>query len=128
MREPLRFRQVTLATAQRFFHLLCCGDVHHGSNKLDLARYIVQGMSHYVDKFDGAIRHQQAMFKIKIFPILRRPIDGLLHESCVFRMNPLENKFHGRFRCSVVLENSKGFFGPDDVAGRNPPAKTARVA
>ncbi len=81
-----------------------------------------------MDILDGAIRHQQAVLKIKVLSILRRPIDGLLHESFVFRMNPLENKFHGRLRCSGVLENSEGFFGPDDFAGGSPPAKTTRAA
>src|SRR5882762_3577246 len=127
MREPLRFRHVTLAPAQRFFRPLCCSDVHHRSNKLDAARYIVQGMSHNVDIFDGTIRHQQTMFKIKILPTLRRAPDGLSHEGCVFRMNPLDDLFHARFHRSVVLEDSKGFFGPDDLAGGNLPAKTARV-
>src|SRR5713226_3091193 len=96
MREPLRFRQITLAPPQRFFRLLCCGDVHHRSNKLDAARYIVQGMRHNVDIFDGAVRHQQSKFKIKILPILRRALDCLFHAGRVFRMSSLENKFHGR--------------------------------
>src|SRR6266852_6664863 len=91
MREPLRFCQITLAPPQRFFRLLCCGDVHHRSNKVDAARYIVQGMSHNVDIFDGAIRHQQAMFKIKIPPVPRRALDDLFPEDRVFRMNSLEH-------------------------------------
>jgi len=66
--------------------------------------------------FDGTVRRHQAKFMIKILPVVRRALDGLLHEGCVFRMSPPENEFHGRFRRSVVLENSKGFFGPDDVA------------
>ena len=66
-------------------------------------------MSHNVDMFDGTIRHQQAIFMFKILSILRRALDGLFHEGRVFRMNPLEKKFHSRFRCSVVLEDSKGF-------------------
>jgi len=66
-------------------------------------------MSHNVDMFDGTIGHQQAIFMFKILSILRRALDGLFHEGRVFRMNPLEKKFHSRFRCSVVLEDSKGF-------------------
>src|SRR5258708_19609031 len=65
---------------------------------------------------DGSIRHQQAMFLFKILPILRREFDSLSYESRVFRMNPLEDQFHGRCRVSVVLEDSKGFFGPIDFA------------
>src|SRR5713101_7607613 len=109
VREPLRFRQITLAPSQRFFRLLSCGDVHHRSNKLDAARHIVQSMSHNMDIFDRTIRHHQAIFMIKIPPILRGALDGLFHKGRVFRMNPLENKFHGRYRRSVVLEDSKGF-------------------
>ena len=59
--------------------------------------------------FDGAIRHHQAIFMVEILPILRRALDGLLHEGRIFRMNPLEGKFGGRYRRSVVLEDSKGF-------------------
>ena len=62
-----------------------------------------------MDICDGTIRHQQPIFKIKILPILRRALDCLFHEGRVFRMNPLENKFNGRFRRSVVLKDSKGF-------------------
>src|ERR1700733_1424955 len=109
MREPLGFCQITLAPPQRFFHMLVSRDVHHRSNKFDAVRFIVKSMSHHMDVFDGTIRHQQAMFKIKILPMLRRPFDCLLHEPRVFRMNPLENKFYAGFRRSVVLEDSKSF-------------------
>src|ERR1700740_504603 len=110
MREPLRFRQVTLAPAHGFFRLLALSDVHHRSNKLEFTRLISFSMSHNVDIFDKPIRHQQAMLKIKILSVPRRPLNSPLHESYVFRMNPLENKFCTRFRRSVVLEDSKGFF------------------
>jgi hypothetical protein len=63
-----------------------------------------------MDMLDGTIRHQQAIFMVKILPILRRAFDCLLHERRVFWMNPLEDQFHGRCRGSVVLEDSKGFF------------------
>jgi hypothetical protein len=36
-------------------------------------------MSHDAEIFDGTIRRQQAMFKIKILPILRGALDGLFH-------------------------------------------------
>src|SRR5438445_351395 len=58
-------------------------------------------MSHNVDMFDGTIGHQQAIFMFKILSILRRALDGLFHEGRVFRMNPLEKKFHSRFRSSA---------------------------
>src|SRR6266550_4388995 len=71
MREPLRFRHVTLAPPQRFFRPLCCGDVHYRSNKLDFARLISLSMSHNADILHETVRHQQAMFKIKIPPATR---------------------------------------------------------
>src|SRR5690349_10657709 len=84
-------------------------------------------MSHNVDMFDRAIRHQQAMFKIKILSVLRRTFDGLSHEGRVFRMNPLENKFRGRFRRSVILEDSKGFLGPNELGGGRLPTEAPRM-
>ena len=60
-----------------------------------------------MDILDGTIWHQQSMFKIKVHPILRSPLDCLFHERHVFRMNPLENKFHLRRRGPVVLKDSK---------------------
>src|SRR2546427_1159839 len=80
-------------------------------------------MSHNVDMFDGTIRHQQAIFMFKILPILRRAFYCLFHERRIFRMNPLENKFNRRYRGSVVLEDSKGFLRPDDLAGGRSPAE-----
>src|ERR1700686_2266010 len=42
-------------------------------------------------------------------------------------MNPLEKKLQGRFRGSLVLEDSKGFLGPDDLAGGRSPAEASRM-
>src|SRR2546426_10000896 len=79
-------------------------------------------MSHNVDMFDGTIRHQQAIFMFKILSILRRAFYWLFHERRIFRTNPLENKFNRRYRGSVVLEDSKGFLRPEDLAdGRSTP-------
>src|SRR5690242_6837236 len=64
--EPLCFRQVTLASPQFFLRPLAFGGVHHRPNKLGPARNIVEGTSHNVNMLDRSIRHQQAMFKIKI--------------------------------------------------------------
>src|ERR1700694_5717444 len=74
-----------------------------------------------MNMFDGTIWHQQAIFKIKIFPCPRRALDGLFHERQVFRMNPLESELHSRYRGSVVLEDSKAFIGPDELAGGGSP-------
>src|SRR6266853_991798 len=109
------------------FRFLRCGDVHHRSNKVEAARFIAQGMSDNTDIFYGTIRHQQAMFKIKIAPILQSTLNCLLRGSRVFRMNPLDDKFDGRYRRLVILEDSKGFLGPEDLAGGGPPAEAPRM-
>src|SRR5260370_10714684 len=89
---------------------------------------MAEGMRHGMDIFDRPIRHQQSMLRGKILPILRRALDGLFHEGHVLRMNPPERKFHGRLRRSVVLEDSKCFLRPEDLAGRNLPAEAPRTA
>src|ERR1700730_11734184 len=38
--EPLRFRQITLASPQRFFHPFALGGVCHCPDKLDASRFI----------------------------------------------------------------------------------------
>ena len=81
-----------------------------------------------MDMLHRAIRHHQAIFMLKILPILRRMLDRPLHLSRVFRVNTLENKFHGRCRRSFELEDSIGFLRPHDLAGGNSPAKASGVA
>ena len=77
---------------------------------------------------DGGVRHQQSMFKIKILSVLCRALDGLLHESTVFRMGALDNELHGRLCRPVELEDPKGFLRPDDLARGDTPAEAAGVA
>ena len=107
--------------------MVLVGDIHHCSDELDTARSTAQGMRDGMDILDGPIRHQQSMLGDKILPILRRALDGLFHDSHVLRMNPLEHKFHGRLRRSVVLEDSKCFLRPEDLAAGNPPAEAPRM-
>src|ERR1700676_2681627 len=123
----LRLKQRFFTAAQLFLRALALGGVHHRSNKLELTRLISFSMSHNVDMFDRTIRHNQAIFMLKVLSILRRTLDGLSHQGHVFRMDPLENKFDVGYRRSVVLEDSKGFLGPDDLAGRDSPAETPRM-
>src|SRR6202795_1517091 len=85
-------------------------------------------MRHNMDIFDRTIRHYQAIFMFKILPILRRALDCLFHEGGVFRMNPLEDNFEGRFRRSILLEDSKGFLGPEELCRGRPPAEAASLA
>jgi hypothetical protein len=46
---------------------------------------------------------------VETLSVAGRLPDGLLHASAIFRMGALENKFQGRFRRSVALEDSEGF-------------------
>ena len=62
-----------------------------------------------MDIFNGTLRQEESMFKIQVCSTVGCAIENLLHACDVFRMNPLENKFNGRFRRSVVLKDSKGF-------------------
>src|SRR5216684_2340487 len=105
----LRLKQRFFTAAQLFLRALALGGVHHRSDKLELTRLISFSMSHNVDMFDRTIRHHQAIFMLKILSILRSTLNGLCHQGRVVRMNPLEDTFDGRYRRSVVLEDSKGF-------------------
>src|SRR5246500_3463362 len=64
----------------------------------------------------------------KILSILGCALNCLFHQGRVFRMNPLENKFDGRRRRSVVLKDAIGFVRPQDLAGGNAPAEATGVA
>src|SRR6266478_3160348 len=78
-----------------------------------------------MNMLDETIRHQQAVFKIKIFPILRRAVDYLFHKGHVFRMKTLKRKLNRRFRRSVVLEDSKGLLRPDNFTCGGYPTKAS---
>src|ERR1700739_1312866 len=65
---------------------------------------------------------------VKILPILRGTHHCLFYQGRVFRMHPFESKFQRWFRRSVVLEDSKGFLRPENLAGGGLPAEAATVA
>jgi hypothetical protein len=91
------------------FRALALGHVHDRPDEFEIARFISRGVGHNVEMFDSAIRHPQSMLVNKIIPVLRRALDCLFHEDRVFMMNPLQKKVYGRFRRSVVFEDSKRF-------------------
>src|SRR5215813_10020668 len=68
------------------------------------------------------------MFKIKILPLPRNPINDLSDKRSVFRVSSLLYLFYGRLSSLVVFIYSKGFLGPGNLSAANIPAKTARVA
>src|ERR1700675_2031931 len=112
----LRLKQRFFTAAQLFLHAFAFGGVHYRSDKLELTGVISFRTSDNVNVFDRAIRHHQAKFMLKVLSILRRVLDCSCHRGRVLRMDPPENKFDGGCRGSVVLENSKGFLGPVDLA------------
>src|ERR1700682_1762823 len=65
---------------------------------------------------------------VEILSSDRSTVNGLLHGSTIFRMSPLDNKFHGRFRRSVTLEDSEGFVRPDDLSAGDIPSKAPGTA
>jgi len=67
------------------------------------------------------------MLEIEIPPIPRCALQDPFHAGRVLRMNAPENAFHGRFRRSVVFEDSKSFLRPEDFAARNTPGEAPRA-
>src|SRR5207248_3062664 len=95
---------------------LALGRVHHGSissmildsslrARATMWTYLVED----VDIFDRAVRHRQAIFELKIRPVMRRALKGLFHEGRVFRMNTMQHAVHGRFRRSVERRLATAF-------------------
>ena len=54
------------------------------------------------------------MFKIEIFPFLRRTVDELLNMSSVVRMRSLEDELHCGLIGSVAFKDAKSFLRPID--------------
>src|SRR5271165_4095466 len=126
--QPLRFCQISFAAAQGFFGPLCPRNVRHGTDKLELAKSVRPGPTGNTDVLDRTIRQQQSMLKAYILPILRRTLDFPLHKGNIFRMGPLQNKFHIRLHAWVAFEDAKGFLRPTDFPGLNIPTEAAGVA
>src|SRR5260370_2291876 len=125
MREPLRLRQITLASPQRFFCPLALGDVRHGTHIFEGARGSLQRASQNVEVLDRTVRHQQTMLKIKICSCLGRAVDSLLHEISVVGMNSSECRLQRGFNRSIVLKDLVGFLQPVDLSARTVPAEPA---
>src|SRR5260370_21785741 len=68
------------------------------------------------------------MLKIKIYPCLGRPVDSLLHELSVVRMNALQCQLQCRLNRSIIFKDIVGFLRPVDFSARNVPAETTGVA
>src|SRR6267154_2872965 len=67
MREPLRFGQVNLAPAQRFFRLLGCGDVDRRPDKFyELAGLVQDRTADRVEMLDRSVRKNNAVVHFKL--------------------------------------------------------------
>src|ERR1700730_3421265 len=85
-------------------------------------------MSHGMNIFHRAVRHQQTMFMVEILSLARGAIDGLLHGSAIFRMGALDDKFHGRLRRPVTSKYSESLVRPDNLSACDIPSKAASAA
>src|ERR1700730_10575022 len=82
-------------------------------------------MAYDVDMSDAAVRHQQAMLKIKIGPFPGRAVEGLLHEIPVLGMKSLQRPFQCRLGRSIVFKDLVGFLRPVDFSAQNIPAEAS---
>src|SRR6202158_5256049 len=78
-------------------------------------------MSYDVDMSDAAIRHQQAMLKIKIYPFPGRAVESPLHEIPVVGMSSLQYQLQCRLGRSIVFKDLVGFIRPVDFSAQNIP-------
>src|SRR3984957_15122465 len=99
--EPLRFRSIPLAPPQRFFRLLCRGDVHRGPDKFyEVARLVQDRMADRVKVLDRSVRKNNAIVHLNL--------DLLEFGSCkkvptalrVLRTDPTKEEF--RVRCVII--------------------------
>src|ERR1700681_4181999 len=82
-------------------------------------------MRYDVDMSDPAIRHQQAMLKIKISPFPGRPVESLLHEIPVVGMKSLQYQLQCRLGRWIVFKDLVGFLRPVDFSAQNIPAEAS---
>src|ERR1700676_648094 len=82
-------------------------------------------MSYEVDMSDPAIRHQQAMLKIKIRPFPGCAVENLLHENPVVGMKLLQYRFQCRLSRPIVFKDPVGFLRPVNFSTQNIPAEAS---
>src|ERR1700691_2151595 len=85
-------------------------------------------MSSHTNMLHGAVGHFQPILKIKSLAVTRCPLDLLLHQFTVLRMNPGECKSQRRLRIGTALKDSKGLVRPEDLSARNLPSEASGVA
>src|SRR5258706_16005809 len=85
-------------------------------------------MGSNVHVFDVSIRHQQTALILVVLIALRRPIELLLQQLAIVRMNTLQEETYrglGRF---IKSHDPIGFFRPEELPGGDLAGKTSRAA
>src|SRR6267143_4206700 len=128
--EPLRFRQITLAPAQRFFRLLCCGDVYRGPDKFyELARLVQDRMANRVEVLDRSVRKNNAVVHLKLGFLDFGSFKKVHNALPVLRMEPTKEEFC--VRCVIIrldVVHPIDFRRDYDCARCNIMSPAARVA
>jgi hypothetical protein len=129
--EPLRFRQITFASAQGFFRPLAVGYVHHGTDEFnEIAGWAENGMAHHVDISDLAAGMNDSVIQLEIRSFTLCFLDRFPDSGLIIRMNALKEHFVSRLATvRIKTQHPVAFFGhvPDLARGRHP-RPTARVA
>src|SRR5258707_928500 len=84
--QMLGFGQISLAASQLTLRFLCNSHIRYRSEKFDATRRSSPRPSYGMNMFCRAIRHQQSIFMVEIFPRARRVVDGHLHGGAVVWM------------------------------------------
>src|SRR6202165_707261 len=85
--ERLRFRQITLAPAQRLLRLLCCGHVYRGSDEFhEVARLVQDRTANRVEVLDRSVRKNNAVVHLKLGFLDFGSLKKVLNALPIFRM------------------------------------------
>src|SRR5439155_16877588 len=102
-------------------------DIHHRPDELDCPWLRFGCASHDADMLHHPIGHQQPMLETQVRSVARRAIDHLLYEATVLRMDSVQHQIQSGLHRPVVSKDAISFLRPDDFAGGNVPAETARA-
>jgi len=96
--EPLRLSQVCLAPPQRFFRLLCRGDVHRGPDKFyEVARLVQDRMAGRMEVFDRSVRKNDAVVHLKVGFLDFGFFKEVYNTLAVLRMELIKEEFRVRW-------------------------------
>src|SRR5260370_14858554 len=133
MREPLCFRQVTLASPHLLFGPFALGDVHHGTHEFNqIAGWAENGMAHPVDISNLAAGMNDSVIQLELRLLAPRCLGCFPNFGLIVRMNALKECFESRVSTvRVQTHHAVAFLGPvPDLARSRDPCRrpTARMA